>query len=111
MNTADKVRERENASKSNIKEEWWKKATKQNKGAKNSEELCEGAQKFEPGAITKTTCDPKMGWEKTGEKLIPKNKTKGTEATEPQRTACDLTLDSAAGGEDPNSALCNRGPH
>ena len=62
--------------------------------------MCEGAQKFEPGAITKTTCDPKMGWEQTGEKLIPKNKTKGTEATEPQSTKCDLTLDPAAGGEE-----------
>ena len=66
MNTADKGRQKENASKSNIKEEWWKKATKQNKGAENSEELCEGAQKLEPGAITKTTCDPKMGWEQSG---------------------------------------------
>ena len=99
MSTADKGRQREDASESNIKEE----ATKQNKGAENSKEIVESAQKLEPGAITKTTCDPKAGWEQTGEKLIPENKTKGT--------ACDLTLDPAAGGGNHNSALCNRGPH
>ena len=44
----------------------------------------------------KATCDPKVGWEKTGEKLIPWSKTKGAQATEPQSTACDLTLDPAA---------------
>ena len=48
--------------------------------------------------IINAACDPKVGWEKTGEKLIPWSKTKGAQATEPQSTACDLTLDPAAGG-------------
>ena len=99
MNTADKGRQKE-CKQIKHQGEVAEESHKKNKGAKNSEELCEGAQKFEPGAITKTTCDPKMGWEQTGEKLIPKNKTKGTEATEPQSTKCDLTLDPAAGGEE-----------
>ena len=43
MNTADKGKQRENANKSNIKKEWRRKATKPNKGAENSKELCEGA--------------------------------------------------------------------
>ena len=66
---------------------------------------------MKPVLVIKATCDPKVGWEKTGEKLILWSKTKGAEATEPQNTACDLTLDPEAGGENPNSALCNRGPH
>ena len=98
VSTADIGRQRKNASKSNFKEEWWSKAKKQNRGAENSKEIFEGAQKLKTVLIIKATCDPKVGWKKTGEKLIPWSKTKGAEATEPQSTACDLTLDPAAGG-------------
>ena len=70
INTADKGRQREHADKSNIEEELWRKATKPNKEAENSMENFEGTPKFGAGAITKTTCDLKRGWDRTGETLI-----------------------------------------
>ena len=50
------------------------------------------------GALTKPTCDLNRVWEWAEEQIVPNYKTKGAEATKPQKTTCDQTLNPAAVG-------------
>ena len=78
---------------SNKKEEWGRKATKPNKGKESSMENLGGSQGL--GAISKPTCDLNRVMEWAEEQLVHNSKKKGTIATKPKKSMCDLTLDPA----------------
>ena len=106
MRNAHKCKQRERLDKSNI-ENKWRKAKKQNKRVDISKENTEYTQNLELDTETETACDPEAVGEKPREMLSPKKITKGAKAM--KSAACDLTH-GPAGGENPNSAFCNRGP-
>ena len=78
------------------------KTTKPNKGEENSRGNFGGSKRM--GALTKPTCDMDRGWEWAEGQIIPNYKTKGAEATKPQQTMCEQTLDPAAVGQNHSSA-------
>ena len=100
---AKKARKLYTADNSNKQEELEQKATKPNKGEESSMENLGGSE--EVRTLIKPTCDLDRVWEWAEEHIIPNCKTKGAEATKPQKTMCDQTLDPAAVGQNQSSAL------
>ena len=80
---AKKARKLDTADHSNKQEEVEQKATTPNKGDESSMEDLGGSEGV--GALTKPTCHMDGVWEWAEEQIIPNYKTKGAEATKPQR--------------------------
>ena len=53
--------------------------------------------------VVKELIDMDRGWEWAEGQIIPNYKTKGAEATKPQQTMCEQTLDPAAVGQNHSS--------